>query len=366
MSRLQPPKRDAGASSDEEVLDDVPIDEFAAATLRLAASPSPAPAEADRAVSEEAVPVPAVRAASIYSPDGGPEPPAGLTAPPPAASADSSPASSDSGTKTFFSTRTGAFETAVNKCKKVLLPSDGQFHSAWLLTLIDHWDVEKERLVLLSERALLIIKYDFIALQAVAVTRVPLNAPDRIVIGEITYPPTSITPRISGIAGGLVSVVKGCLMGRVGQTVSQLRHCVPAVPPHRSAVSTNGAVSFQPRYRRASGVRISWDGGRPLSLTQSWNPLASDIPFVTLTSHSLFWELGEPADGSGRWERYSVQAFCRPLLELVSREQERPDTPSHCVTERCPIVVSNYVGVLSLLHNATDLGFFKNRGRVSF
>ena len=72
-----------------------------------------------------------------------------------------------------------------------------------------------------------------------------------------------------------------------------------------------------------------------------------------------------PADG-GRWERYSVQAFCRPLLELVSREQERPDTPSHCVTERAPIVVSNYAGMLSLLHNATGLGFFKNRGRVSF
>ena len=59
---------------------------------------------------------------------------------------------------------------------------------------IDHWDVEKERLVLLADRALLIIKYDFIALRAVDVTRVPLNTPDRIVIGEITYPAASITP----------------------------------------------------------------------------------------------------------------------------------------------------------------------------
>ena len=93
MSRLAPPKRDPAVSSDEEVLDDVPIDEFAAATLRLAASPSPGPPlEADRAVSEEAVPVPVARAASIYTPDGG-QPP-GLTVPPPAGSADSSPASS--------------------------------------------------------------------------------------------------------------------------------------------------------------------------------------------------------------------------------------------------------------------------------
>ena len=47
---------------------------------------------------------------------------------------------------------------------------------------------------MLSERALLIVKYDFIALRAVDVTRVPLGDPDRVVVGEITYPPTSITP----------------------------------------------------------------------------------------------------------------------------------------------------------------------------
>ncbi|XP_037085905.1 tumor protein p63-regulated gene 1-like protein [Pollicipes pollicipes] len=358
MSRLAPPKRDAAASSDEEVLDDVPIDDFTASTLQLAASPSPAP-EADRAVSEEAVPVARVPppAGTIYAPDGAVSP----TATPPTGG--DSPAGSDANSKTFFSTRSGAFESAVSKCKLVLLPSDGKFHSAWLLTLIDHWDVEKERLVLLTERALLVIKYDFISLQAVEVTRVRLNTPDRVTIGELTYPHASITPRISGIAGGLVSVVKGCLFGRVGQTLSQLRQCAPG-QRDSGTVSTADGISFQPRYRRAVGVRISWDCGRPLSLAQNWNPLARDIPFITLTSHSLFWDRSE--EPGHQWERYSVQAFSRPLLELVGREQERPDTPSHCVVERAPIVISNYVGVFSLLHNATDLGFFKNRGRVSF
>ena len=97
MSRLAPPKRDPAISSDEEVLDDVPIDEFAESTLRLAASPSPAPLEADRALSEEAVtaavargPPPPPAVGSIYTPDGG-EPPR-VTATP--ASEDSSPASS--------------------------------------------------------------------------------------------------------------------------------------------------------------------------------------------------------------------------------------------------------------------------------
>ena len=67
---------------------------------------------------------------------------------------------------------------------------------------------------------------------------------------------------------------------------------------------TNLITPVQPRfpiyrYRRAAGVRISWDCGRPLSMAQNWNPLARDIPFVTLTSHSLFWEHAEQPGQSG-------------------------------------------------------------------
>lgn len=50
-------------------------------------------------------------------------------------------------------------------------------------------------------------------------------------------------------------------------------------------------------------------------------------------------------------------------MELV---QERPDTTANCTVTQEPIIIENYVGIASLLHNATELGFFKLRGKVSF
>lgn len=50
----------------------------------------------------------------------------------------------------------------------------------------------------------------------------------------------------------------------------------------------------------------------------------------------------------------------------VEELQDRPDTVATCTVNQSPIVIENYVGIASLLHNATELGFFKLRGKVSF
>jgi hypothetical protein len=60
---------------------------------------------------------------------------------------------------------------------------------------VDHWDNEKERLILLFGRALVIIKYDFIALVAHPdYVRLPLNKITHLTIGRLGYPARSITP----------------------------------------------------------------------------------------------------------------------------------------------------------------------------
>lgn len=46
--------------------------------------------------------------------------------------------------------------------------------------------------------------------------------------------------------------------------------------------------------------------------------------------------------------------------KILTAEEEQADE------DECKLVVENYVGLVSLLHNATHLGYFKMRGKISF
>lgn len=284
--------------------------------------------------------------------------------------------------RSFFSTRPGTIQSAITRCSDILLPSDGKFHNVWLLTLIHHWDAETERIVMLTEHSLLIVKYDFIRLHAIHVRRVPLSLPDCITIGDLTYPPLSLAPRLSGLACGVASVIHGCMVDGVMSTFSQLRmaatgHEDSPVPAQSgaganettttsSAISTNSYRSaFQPRYRRVAGVQVSWGSADKI---HKWNPLARDLPTITLCSHPLFW-CEQGFNESDRF-LFNVESFSSELSRLVGQQvsRSRPTSthPTGCVVQHKDIVVENYVGLLSVLFNTAQMGFFKERGRISF
>lgn len=65
-------------------------------------------------------------------------------------------------------------------------------------------------------------------------------------------------------------------------------------------------------------------------------------------------------------EMYDVDDFTRNLVSAVEKAQTVNKMAPHCNIEHKPIVLENYVGIGSVIHNRNALGFFKVRGRFSF
>ncbi|XP_014214252.1 tumor protein p63-regulated gene 1-like protein isoform X1 [Copidosoma floridanum] len=239
---------------------------------------------------------------------------------------------------TFFSDRNEVVEKALADCKRDLLTSteEEEFVGAWFLTEISIWDTEKERLVLLTKESLYWVKYDLISLKIIEYHRISLTDVDTLVAGELVYPPTSILPRLNGLAEGVSTI----LHNAIRQEWS-------------SITSLSSTAHFEPRGRNMFGVRLMWNKGESLSLDQRWNPFTRNIPWLTFTSHPLYWHKGSDSNKA----KYDVQALHLALKNLLSTSCQILDNP---------IIIENYVGIGSLVHNRTGLGFFKIRGKFSF
>ncbi|XP_012530453.1 tumor protein p63-regulated gene 1-like protein isoform X2 [Monomorium pharaonis] len=166
---------------------------------------------------------------------------------------------------TFFTDRNEVVERAISDCtEKLIKQNNDEFVGSWLLTEISLWDTEKERLVLLTTKALYSVKYDFISLKILDFNRVPIFLLDTIVTGDLIYPTSSFAPK---------------------------RHML--------------------------GIRLMWNRGQPLSFIKKWNPFTRDIPWLTYASHPLFWY----KDGTEIVKtRFDIEAFDTMLKSLLPRE----------------------------------------------
>ncbi|XP_043602004.1 tumor protein p63-regulated gene 1-like protein isoform X2 [Bombus pyrosoma] len=161
----------------------------------------------------------------------------------------------------FFSDRNEVVDRALKDCQESLInEEENDIIGSWLLTEISLWDIEKERLVILSKKAIYSIKYDFISLKILEYNRIPLLQIDTFVSGELVYPPSSLAPK-----------------------------------------------------RHMSGIRLMWNKGNPVPLTKKWNPFAKDIPWLTYASHPLFWYKGSEAE-KARFNVEGLQSLIKDFL----------------------------------------------------
>ncbi|CAK1545087.1 unnamed protein product [Leptosia nina] len=251
--------------------------------------------------------------------------------------------------KDFFTFRKGVVENAIQECITALLfPEDGEYLGSWLLTEITLWDNEKERIVLLTSRLVMTIKYDFIAMKQLDFRKTYLDDLDTVVIGELVYPPSSLVPRLNGIATGVTTVVKDCVIDRLCRRPSTTDDNTKPFDPKY----------FEPRERNLRGVRMMWNKGEPLPLKTVWNPFSQEVPFITFASHPIYWHRDGTAEERSTFD---MEKFAQKLQRAI---ENIPGTA--CCIHHSPIVIQSYLGLTSLFHNKTSMGFFKVRGKFSF
>ncbi|KAJ7394477.1 identical protein binding [Desmophyllum pertusum] len=219
--------------------------------------------------------------------------------------------------KKYFSLRDGAFSNAVEECKLYLDDSDGEFLSSWLLSEIDHWDHEKERIILITEKSLCLVKYNFIGLKVDEMKKMPLIKCDKIQVGRFVYPKNTM-------------------------------------------MMITGYGENSPRCKQ-SGVRIFLSHHGP-SFFQTWNPWSS-MPYLSFASHVQSMFVDSPPDISqhGLFTKALIQA----ITEAREAESNQERLDSFEVVEG-ELEINVYVGLTAMVYNQSKLGFCKDRGNVFF
>lgn len=210
----------------------------------------------------------------------------------------------------FFVLRPGTLNQALKDVEALVDKEvDGSVHSVWLMAEVDHWNNEKERIVLITDSSLLVCKYDFVMFSVDFIQRIALNFVDRISYGAFSFP-------------------KRSLLRREGE-----------------------------------GVRVFWDRLREPSFISRWNPFATDYPFTTFTYHPV-------RNISDKFATLcDIQSFRDQLKDAAQRNHARKPVPGKAngvLLLNQSIQIEAYVGLMSFLGNQNKLGYSMARGNIGF
>ncbi|CAI5639112.1 unnamed protein product [Oreochromis niloticus] len=210
----------------------------------------------------------------------------------------------------YFVLRPGTLNQAIKDVEALVNEEvDGSVLSVWLMAEVDHWNNEKERIVLITELSLLVFKYDFMMFNCDQMQRIPLNFVDRISHGTFSF-------------------------------------------PKRSLLERNG-----------EGVRVFWDRLREPSFTSRWNPFATDFPFITFTYHPVR-NISDAFTALTDVEKFREQL--KDAAQKVHTLKPVPGKANGVLVLNQPIQIEAYVGFMSFLGNENKLGYCMARGNLGF
>ncbi|KAK3104939.1 hypothetical protein FSP39_013502 [Pinctada imbricata] len=216
---------------------------------------------------------------------------------------------SDSMTSSYFSYKEDSLQLAVEEGKKMMNPDvDGEVKGTWLLTEIDHWNNEKERVVILTDTSLITLKYHFILKRVVEFRRVMLHVIDTVAVGDFRYPDKSLMPD-----------------------------------------------------RRHGGIQIRWNKGEEPTWAQKWNPFCLTIPFMTFCHHPIIYNPKETETTT-----YNVDDFFESLIQCISNIYKKKRPGEKVTIIEGPIMIESYANLSSMLFNDSGLGFFRDRNGLCY
>lgn len=209
--------------------------------------------------------------------------------------------------KKFYSynKENGGFYKAGQDTKSVILPEkDGEFVGSWLLTEVNHWDLHRERIVMLTDKTLFIITYNFISMKVLDYRRLDLGSLAGVSVGDLKYPSSSI------------------------------------MDPYKYG-----------------GVRLTWP--ETTNLAQRLNPFSNTLPELVLTSHHILYN-----DKEKETESYNCDEFIASLEIVLSKLEENGEKKFEI--QEGPIEIKSYASFISVLYNQNWLGFNLDRNGVNY
>ncbi|XP_074046756.1 tumor protein p63-regulated gene 1 protein [Macrotis lagotis] len=213
-------------------------------------------------------------------------------------------------TRKYFVTRPGAIETAREDLKShVAETMDEGVQGFWLLTEVDHWNNEKERVVAITDNTLLICKYDFIMLSCVQFQHIPLSSICHICLGKFVFPGTSLDKR------------------------------------------------------QGEGIRIYWGKSEEQSLLSRWNPWSTVVPYATFTEHPMK-NSSEKFSEICKMSEFIAKLV--PAVENAHKTSSRPGRGKGVMVTSEPIRIETYTGLMSFIGNRNKLGYSLARGSIGF